>query len=124
MCTLVLAATLSMSLHGCRKKTVPTAQEQPARIVETDAASRAALQNAVHAALHTQVTLADDALTKTSVLIIERNPPRSLRGHPAQGRIMEAPIQFRLVRHGEDCVLIDQRDSARYPLENTRCEAE
>ncbi len=124
ICALVLLGALSTSLYGCRKKTVPTEQDQPARIIEADAASRAALQNAVNTALHTEVMLASDALTETSVLVIERNPPRSLQGHPTQGRIMEAPIQFRLVRHGEDCILVDQRDRSRYPLENTRCEAE
>jgi hypothetical protein len=124
ICTLVLVGALSASLYGCCKKTVPTERDQPARVIEADAASRLAVQNAVSTALHTDVMLADDALTTTSVLVIERNPPRSLQGHPAQGRIMEAPIQFQLVRHGEACVLIDQRDRSRYPLENTRCKAE
>jgi len=124
MCALVLVGVLSTSLYGCCKKTVHTEQDQPARIIEADEASRAALQNAINTALHAEVMLADDALTDTSVLVIERNPPRSLQGHPAQGRIMEAPIQFRLMRHGEDCVLIDQRDRSRYRLENTLCEAE
>lgn len=37
---------------------------------------------------------------------------------------MEAPIQFRLVINGSDCILIDARDNARYVLENTACKAE
>jgi len=76
----------------------------------------------VNTALHTEVTLAADALTESSLLVIERNPPKSIQGHPSQGRIMEAPLQFRLVVNGEDCILIDQRDRSRYRLENTRCE--
>jgi hypothetical protein len=37
---------------------------------------------------------------------------------------MDAPIQFRLVINGDDCILIDQRDRSRHNLENTTCEAE
>ena len=59
-----------------------------------------------------------------SVLIIERSPPRSIQGLPAQGRNMDVPIQFRLVINRDECVLIDQRDRSRYTLQNTRCKPE
>jgi hypothetical protein len=58
------------------------------------------------------------------VLIIERSPPRSIQGLPAQGRNMDVPIQFRLVINRDECVLIDQRDRSRYTLQNTRCKPE
>ena len=74
--------------------------------------------------LGTDVTLADDALTDTSVLIIERNIPQSIEGSPAQGRTMDMPIQFRLVTNGSTCTLIDQRDGSRHILADTRCKAE
>lgn len=120
--TLSVVAALCVAVVGC--KTVATDQDEAARIVDPDDASRTALRRAVNTALHTEVTLADDALTESSLLIIERSPARSIQSHPTQGRIMEAPIQFRLVIHGEDCVLIDERDRSRYRLENTRCKAE
>ena len=119
---LLLITVLAMGVGGCR--TVATGQDRAARITNADDASRAALQRAVNDALNTHVTLADDALTESSVLIIERNPPRNMQNLPTQGRNMEAPMQFRLVIHREDCVLIDQRDRSRYELENTSCEAE
>jgi len=119
---ILLFATLAMGAVGCR--TVATEQDRAARIIDPDDASRAALKRVVNEALHTDVTLADDALTKSSVLIIERSLPRSIEGLPTQGRNMDVPIQFRLVIHRDDCVLIDQRDRSRYKLENTRCEAE
>jgi len=118
---LLLIVALSMGVVGCCK-TVATEQDEAARIIDPDDASRAALQRVVNTALHTEVTLAADALTESSLLVIERNPPKSIQGHPSQGRIMEAPLQFRLVVNGEDCILIDQRDRSRYRLENTRCE--
>jgi hypothetical protein len=93
-------------------------------IVNPDAASRAALQQTVNAALHTDVTLADDALTDTSVLTIERKIPQSVEGSPAQGRNMEMPIQFRLVTDGANCILVDQRDLSRAVLVDIECVTE
>ena len=119
---LLLIAALVVGVGGCR--TVATDHDRAARIIHADDASRAALQHAVNDALNTNVTLADDALTESSLLIIERSPPRSMQGLPTQGRNMDIPIQFRLVINREDCILIDQRDQSRYELDNTTCEAE
>lgn len=104
---------------GCQ--TVATADDEPARITDPTEASRAALQQTVNATLHTNVTIADDALTDSSLLIVERAMPRSMSGSPAQGRTMEMPFQFRLVISGDDCVLIDQRDASRHVLQDTSC---
>lgn len=117
----LLFAALS-GLIACQ--TLATNSDQPARIVDPTAESRAALQQVVNALLNTEVTIADDALTDTSVLIIERSFPRSLEGANAQGRNMELPFQFRLVINGDDCVLIDQRDQSRHELRDTSCVAE
>jgi len=107
---------------GCH--TMATEQDRPARIVNADDASRAALQFIVNDVLNTKVLLADTALTESSLLVIERNPPRTLQNPHPLGRVMEAPMQFRLVINGLDCILIDARDDARYVLENTACKAE
>lgn len=116
----VTAAWLLLS--GCQ--TVNTDNDRPARIVNPDAGSRAALQAAVKQALGREAMLADTALTDSSRLTIERWPTGTMDNPVPQGRILEKPIQFRLVVNGSDCFLIDQRDSARYRLENTSCEAE
>ena len=102
-------------------QTVATGYDKPARITDPTDDSRAALQQVVNAALNTDVTLADDALTKSSLLIIERVMPRSMEGSPAQGRTMDMPFQFRLVINGDDCILIDQRDESRHALQDTSC---
>ena len=107
---------------GCQ--TVNTDYDRPARIVNPDADSRAALQAAVNEALGTEVMLADTALTDSSLLPIERWPAGTMDNPVPQGRILEKPMQFRLVINGSDCTLIDQRDGSRYVLENTSCEAE
>jgi hypothetical protein len=118
----IALAALAVTFAAC--KNVAPDVDQAAVIVNPDAASRAALQETVDAALHTDVTLADDALTATSILVIERKAPQSIEGSPAQGRNMEMPIQFRLVANGSECVLIDQRDMTRVVLTDTVCSVE
>ena len=111
-----------LAVAGC--KTVTTSGDVPAIVTNPGADSHKALQKVVNDLLHTNVTLADDALTKNSLLIIQRNSPRKLQGQIATGRNMETPIQFQLVMNGGDCILIDQRDESRHTLENTTCAAE
>ena len=119
----VIALTaLAVTLAAC--KNVAPDVDQAAVIVNPDAASRAVLQATVNAALHTEVTLADDALTETSILVIEQKVPQSIEGSPAQGRTMAMPIQFRLVANGSECILIDQRDMSRTVLADTVCSVE
>jgi hypothetical protein len=113
---------LAFSFAACKNVTPDV--DQAAVIVNPDAASRAALQETVNAALHTEVTLAEDALTETSMLIIERQAPQSIEGSAAQGRNMEMLIQFRLVANGSECILIDQRDMSRVVLADTVCSVE
>ncbi len=109
-------------IGGCQ--TMATADDVAARISKPTAASRAALQNAVNDALNTNVMLADDALTTSSNLSIERSPPRSMQGQTATGRNMDPPIRLRLVMNDSVCILIDTRDETRYPLDNTTCVTE
>jgi len=117
-----LAFTALILLAGCQ--TIASADDVPARITNPNDASKSALQQAVNEALHTDALLADDALTSSSILVIEKNPPKSAQGRLATGRNMESPIQFKLVVNDSDCILIDTRDESRQLLENTTCVAE
>ena len=118
----ILGTLLWFILTGCQ--TVDTDLDRPARIVNADADSRAALQAAVNEALGTEVLLAEDALTGTSLLTIERWPTGTMDNPVPEGRRLDKPIQFRLVINDSDCVLIDQRNESRHVLENTDCVAE
>lgn len=118
----ILGTLLWFILTGCQ--TVDTDLDRPARIVNADADSRAALQAAVNEALGTEVLLAEDALTGTSLLTIERWPTGTMDNPVPEGRRLDKPIQFRLVINDSDCVLIDQRSESRHVLENTDCVAE
>jgi hypothetical protein len=121
MRTLLMAAC-AVAVVGC-KNLAPDA-DQAAVIVDSTEASRAALKQTVNAALGMDVALADDALTVSSSLIIERKIPQSIEGSPAQGRNMDLPIRFNLVKDGADCVLIDTRNNSRHVLANTECVAQ
>ena len=114
-----MAAALAI-LAAC--KTDAVQPDQPARIIDDDDASRAALSAAVNSELNSDVLLAADALTDSDLLIIDRRKADRIGAPGAQGRIMEhQPIHFRLVISGDDCVLVDTRDQSRTLLTDTRC---
>jgi hypothetical protein len=96
----------------------------PAVIVEPTEESRTALVSAVAAALHgAPVRLADDALTRSSMLTVERVRPRDSTGLPIVGRDLGTPERFRLVKRGAGCFLVHERTGREIRLEATRCAA-
>jgi hypothetical protein len=116
----IVGAVLTFS--GCQ--TMATGEDIPALISDPGTDSHKALQETVNKLLHVEVALAAGALTESSMLTVQRNPPRTMQGQAATGRNMEMPLQFRLVMNGGDCILIDQRDESRHTLANTTCIAE
>ena len=98
-----------------------TSTGAPAAIVESTPAGHADIRQAVAAALGKDVLIADDALTKSSVLIIERRIPRTLEGRIGSGRTLDPPETFQLVLKGDQCILVHDRTGESYPLENARC---
>ncbi len=117
-----LASATMLIAAACR--TVPAQREVAAVILDPSAQSKAALSKAVSEALHgPPVKLADNALTKTDWLIIEREHPRDAAGHPLDGREREMPEQFRLVKAGDQCTLVHQRTERRFPLAGVACSA-
>src|SRR5215471_461764 len=113
---LLLAACASSSASGDRN----------AVIVNPDAKSRLALQNAVSKTLGVAyVVLAEDALTKESTLIIEPARIRDFQGRLLQGRDSRGPERFHLVKGKKknDCVLVYEHTGTRIPLIDTECKA-
>jgi hypothetical protein len=99
-----------------------SAQERPAVIAAPTDRSRAELERVVSAAFNGQpVTLASDALTRDSVLTIERRTPPGPQGRAATGRTLEAPEQFKLVLRGARCVLVRVADGREWELSEARC---
>ncbi|MEX2123211.1 MAG: hypothetical protein WD795_04925 [Woeseia sp.] len=100
-------------------------EDRPARIVDPGDESRAELKQVVRDALHgADVMLAADALTESSMLIIERRKMQSLDNPPLSGRELGRPEHFHLVTTGTQCVLIHEKGGARYELREARCVAE
>jgi hypothetical protein len=99
--------------------------DRPARIVDPTDASRAALHDAVVTALQgADVTLADDALTLSSQLIVEPTVHRDAQSGRVMGREVRAPVRFVLLKNREQCVLESVTTRQRWVLAATHCIAE
>jgi hypothetical protein len=84
----------------------------PARIDPSTPESRAALAKAASAALNAPVTLADDALTRDSVLVVEKR---------RTDRDLGRPERFQLIKAGRDCILVHEGTKKRTRLASTTC---
>jgi hypothetical protein len=113
----VRCLTLGLAVAAC-------SAEVPARIVAPTPESRAELNHAVSRALGgIPVTLAEDALTESSVLTLEHAPPGA-EGRAATGRELDRPERFRLLKVGMRCVLVHESDGAHTLLTQTTCAPE
>lgn len=96
--------------------------ERPAVIVDPSESSRAELVRIVGEALgHSDVLIANDALTGESSLLIERKPARDATGQRLSGRDYDRPERFDLVKQGSKCVLVHSSTSKRYELKDVHC---
>ena len=115
-----VAGAMILGATGCR--TVSAQSDVPAVIVSPSAQSKAAVTQAVSKALGgVPLKIADDALTKTDLLIIEHEQPRDGEGRPLNGRERGRPEQFHLVKLGNQCTLIHARTDRRFPLPAVSC---
>ena len=90
--------------------------------VNVDARSTAELQNVISSALDGAiVTIADDALTRDSELIIERGMSRSVDRSPELGRNLGRPNHFRLILDARQCFLVHEETGLRWMLGDTEC---
>lgn len=87
-------------------------------------ASTTEIREAVEKALPgRRVLLASDALTESSLLVIERRRRERLDGVRSSGAADEAPHRFRLVLDGQQCELVHLNTGKRHALTRTRCRA-
>ncbi|MET3130449.1 hypothetical protein AAKU55_000706 [Oxalobacteraceae bacterium GrIS 1.11] len=96
--------------------------ETPALLVRPDAAARDQLRAAVSRVLKApSLTLADDALLRNSVMVIEKVRPRDARGIQLDGRDRDKPEPFRLLKVDDVCVLVRLRTGQRIALPASHC---
>lgn len=106
-------------LGGC--ESLRADQEVPAIITQPTADTRGELVSTVRSALNgAPVTIADDALTRASVLTIER-AARDATGARLDGRDPGRPERFRLFKKGSACVLVHERTGKRSTLTLASC---
>jgi hypothetical protein len=117
-----LALLVLAALTACRAW--PSEPPVPALITQTTAASRGDLERAVSQALGgAPVRLAEDALTRESLLIIGRAVAHGLNGVPLNGRELGRPQHFRLIKRGSRCLLLHLESGRARLLPHTRCRA-
>src|SRR5690606_26852710 len=96
-----LGAAAALGLAGCAGGPAAAGRGVPAVIADPTPESRVELERAVGELLGgVPVTLAADALTSESLLILERREPRDAEGRPLSGRSFERPERIRLVLRG------------------------
>ncbi len=110
------------NLIACQAQPVSKPLDTPAVLVQTNAITREELRTAVmHMLRVPSVTIADDALTHDSLIIIEKVRPRDAKGLPLSGRDFDKPEQFRLIKNQDQCVLIQLRTGLRETLKKSQC---
>jgi len=116
----VAVALGAVVIAACR---ISPAQERPAVLTNPSLGSRAELAGLVSAALNgAPVRLADDALTRDSALIVDREQPRDAAGLPLDGRTAGRPEHFFLLISGTACVLVHERTGKRQILRSATCQ--
>lgn len=115
----IVALSALVMLSACASV---AGQDGPAVLTEATTQTHAELVKVVSTALNVPtVTIAADALTTDSDLIIERAPARDASGRRLQGRELSQPEHFQLRSTGNRCVLVRASTKAEYELPNARC---
>ena len=118
---ILLSSLCALSLiEGCR---TPAANpDAPALIIQPNEASRAELRKTLSGLFGgREINLADDALTDSSLLVLQHARDQESGGRPALGRDVARPFRFQLIKKEDDCFLVDMRDGKRYLLADTIC---
>ena len=116
-----LGAVALIVVTACRSV---AADDRPAVLVAPSEAVHAELVGALGTALGVPPVVAADALTQTSVLIIDRAAPRPPNS-ALTGRTLETTAQrFELVLDADGCVLVRPADGWRARLPSAQCRPE
>jgi hypothetical protein len=117
-----LAALGLQSLNACAVP--PGSLGAPAVIADPTADSRRELAAIIHQALgDVPVTLADDALTGSSLLSFEHALRRDPEGRPLNGRELTRPETFELFKRGSRCLLVQSKTGRQWTLHHAICVA-
>jgi hypothetical protein len=119
---LLAAGTMAGASIAACSSTAANEPEMPAVLQEVNAVTRAAVTAAVTDMLQgAQVTLAEDALLHDSWLTVERARARDASGQLLNGRVLERPEQFQLLKQQDKCVLLHHGSGQRKVLSSIGC---
>jgi hypothetical protein len=123
-----LVLMVASALSGC-VQTSPAVStfgaQAPALLVQPSDASQQELRATVARMMGVaSVSLAKDVFLATSLMVIEKNRPRGADGIQLSGRDFDKPEQFRLLKSGNQCVLVKLSTGAHEVLQKSQCEAE
>lgn len=111
-----------MGLFAACSNSPAVSEEVHAVLVQGTDESRAELQRVVSEAMYdVPLLLAKDALTESSLLVIEPSPPSGIEQRPLRGRDLNMPIQFRLWRIDGQCWLERMDNKKRWLLTLADC---
>jgi hypothetical protein len=117
-----LAALGLQSSPACA--VLPDSLGSPAVIADPTARSLRELAGIIAEALGgVPVTLADDALTGSSLLSLEHALRRDPMGGQLNGRELTRPETFELFKRGPRCVLVQSRTGREWTLHHAQCVA-
>ncbi|MEX2366777.1 MAG: hypothetical protein WD601_09235 [Pseudohongiellaceae bacterium] len=119
----VIVILLTILTVACKEQDVKP--DVPALITNPGPATLQEVERTLSGALNgMRIMLAADALTDQSVVVIQRNPKRSLDRPPELGRDLGRPYHFQLVTNGMHCALINLQNGERWPLTDVECAEE
>ena len=115
-----LRLLLLLAVCGCSGPAVQP--DVPALRAEVSSASTEEIEQTISTAMNgVPVTVADDALTTESTLLIERSTQRALGRPQVPGRSLERPQQFQLIVDARQCFLVHRETGLRWLLAETEC---
>lgn len=121
-CRLIGITLFVATLGAC---SVKPSIETKALLIQTSESIRQEITLAVTDLLKGKpVTLAPDAFMKTSRLLIERKAHLDKQGLPIQGRSLEIPEAFILVKQGKTCLIKHEKSQQVITLSNVKCKPE
>lgn len=91
-------------------------------LVDPSPAVRAELQRIVGAAAgDPDVALGATAFVRETTLVVERRRQLAANGTRIEGRVIDRPVHFELVREGRDCVVVRVDTRERWRLAGADC---
>lgn len=120
-CLLAVCA-LPLVLLACRAhRPVPPPGPVPALLLPSSAEVWLGLEAAASELIGQPVTLDDDAFAEVDFAEVEPDEPRENDGSALAGQVYGRPQTLRLLKHGEDCVLLNQDSGQQRVVTGARC---